>query len=275
MFSDPSPKRLDSDNNLLFKICQILSGTVVGTDSSSVSGAVADNAAETENPIPVAGKAVTSASYAPAYADGDRATLAVDKTSGGLLTHSRQLTAATDVVSAAGDIAHDAADSGSPVKIGGKAYSAANDGPTAVSDSDRVNAYFDTNGRLRVVNMGQGLITYLSAAARTSTPAAQSVQFNTVARGVTIFINVTAVTATPDLVVTLEATDPVATTVVTPLLVSASIVTTGLYRLTLYPGIAPVANVAASDVLPRTWRIKAVHGDADSITYSIYAILQM
>ena len=40
----------------------------------------------------------------------------------------------------AGDIAHDAADSGNPVKIGGKAASSA---PTAVTAADRVNAYFD------------------------------------------------------------------------------------------------------------------------------------
>lgn len=43
-----------------------------------------------------------------------------------------------------GDIAHDAADSGSPVKIGGKAASAQ---PTAVSANDRVNAWLDLNGR--------------------------------------------------------------------------------------------------------------------------------
>lgn len=44
-----------------------------------------------------------------------------------------------------GDVAHDAADSGNPVKIGGKAATSA---PTAVTNGDRVNAYFDTNGRL-------------------------------------------------------------------------------------------------------------------------------
>jgi hypothetical protein len=47
--------------------------------------------------------------------------------------------------SAAGDIAHDAADSGNPIKVGGKAASSA---PTAVSAGDRVDAYFDLNGKL-------------------------------------------------------------------------------------------------------------------------------
>ena len=45
-------------------------------------------------------------------------------------------------------IAHDAADSGDPLKVGGKASTTA---PTAVSVGDRVNAWFDLNGRL-VVN---------------------------------------------------------------------------------------------------------------------------
>ncbi len=49
-----------------------------------------------------------------------------------------------------GDVAHDAADAGSPIKLGGKASVAA---PTAVSTGDRVNAWFDLNGRL-VVNVG-------------------------------------------------------------------------------------------------------------------------
>lgn len=43
-----------------------------------------------------------------------------------------------------GDIAHDAADSGNPVKIGGKALTA---DPTAVATGDRVNALFDKLGK--------------------------------------------------------------------------------------------------------------------------------
>lgn len=44
-----------------------------------------------------------------------------------------------------GDIAHDAADSGNPIKIGGRAKTSI---PVAVADGDRVNAYFDKYGRL-------------------------------------------------------------------------------------------------------------------------------
>lgn len=61
----------------------------------------------------------------------------------------------------AGDVAHDAADSGNPLKVGGKAHTSA---PTAVANGDRVNAYFDANGRL---------VTSL-ASRRQSTPVALS-----------------------------------------------------------------------------------------------------
>jgi hypothetical protein len=45
-----------------------------------------------------------------------------------------------------GDVAHDFADSGSPVKIGGKASA----GPTAVASNDRVNAWFGPRGQIVV-----------------------------------------------------------------------------------------------------------------------------
>lgn len=43
-----------------------------------------------------------------------------------------------------GNVAHDAADSGSPLKAGGKAVSTV---PTSVASGDRVDAYFDVTGR--------------------------------------------------------------------------------------------------------------------------------
>src|SRR5687768_3989354 len=51
---------------------------------------------------------------------------------------------------AAGDIAHDAADSGSPIKTGGKALTA---DQTAVATADRTNALFDVLGK-QVVHVG-------------------------------------------------------------------------------------------------------------------------
>jgi hypothetical protein len=51
----------------------------------------------------------------------------------------------------AGDVAHDSADSGNPIKIGGKARQT---NPTAVADGDRVDAMFDDVGR-QVTILGQ------------------------------------------------------------------------------------------------------------------------
>lgn len=51
-------------------------------------------------------------------------------------------------------IAHDAVDSGNPHKIGGRASSSA---PTAVASGDRVNAYFDTVGRLAIFDGGTSI----------------------------------------------------------------------------------------------------------------------
>lgn len=48
-------------------------------------------------------------------------------------------------VSSSGNVAHDAADSGNPVKIGGKANTSL---PSAVAASDRVDGMFDVYGRL-------------------------------------------------------------------------------------------------------------------------------
>lgn len=59
----------------------------------------------------------------------------------------RDLTSASDSVAVVGNVAHDAADSGNPVKIGGKARTSA---PTAVANGDRVDAYFDSAGRQAV-----------------------------------------------------------------------------------------------------------------------------
>lgn len=43
-----------------------------------------------------------------------------------------------------GNVAHDAADSGNPIKVGGKGLDSA---PTAVTNADRVDAFFDRQGR--------------------------------------------------------------------------------------------------------------------------------
>lgn len=64
-----------------------------------------------------------------------------------------QATASNLNAQVVGEIANDAADSGNPIKIGGKGYGAK---PTAVTADDRVNAYLDREGRQIVRPWGAG-----------------------------------------------------------------------------------------------------------------------
>lgn len=110
-----------------------------------------------------------------------------------------------------------------------------------------------------------------ASAARTAT--ADSSDFtNPDARGLHLIIDVTSVTLTPSVVFTISGKDPLSGKYYT-LLTSAAITATGTTVLKLYPGLTAAANTVASDVLPRTWRVTATHGDTDSITFSVSANL--
>lgn len=114
--------------------------------------------------------------------------------------------------------------------------------------------------------------TALASAARTATTNSSDLT-NYDARGVRVWVNVTAVTDTPSITVSIQDKDPISGTY-TSILTSAAITGVSLTRLTVYPGMTAAANVAASEPLPRTWRVAATHADADSITYSVgYALI--
>jgi hypothetical protein len=54
--------------------------------------------------------------------------------------------------------------------------------------------------------------------------------------------------------------------------VTASITTTGLVALAIYPGATVVANAAVSYPLPRTWRLAwTIGGTTPSFTFSVGA----
>lgn len=114
------------------------------------------------------------------------------------------------------------------------------------------------------------------SAARTATPAA--VTFNcTGASGLVVVIDVTAFSATPSVVFTIKGihypSGPTSTPIKWTLLTSAAITGTGTTALTVHPAITNAANVAASALVPQAVEILPTHGDSDSITYSVTAIL--
>lgn len=128
------------------------------------SGDVANDAADAGNPVKIGGRVNTV--MAALGSSGDRVDANFD-------TYGRQF----GVV--CGDRAHDAVETAVdyPVKIGGKAQSAI---PSAVANNDRVNAYFDLNGRLVTVATGDvahdavdsGSPVKIGGKASTSTPTA-------------------------------------------------------------------------------------------------------
>lgn len=81
-------------------------------------------------------------------------------------------------------------------------------------------------------------------------------------------IDVTAATATPSVVFTIQGVEPISGNVYT-ILASAAITGTGTTVLRVHPSLTAAANTIAKDILPMAINIAAVHGDADSITYSI------
>lgn len=109
-------------------------------------------------------------------------------------------------------------------------------------------------------------VSILASAARTT---AQAVTFtNHNGRGVHVVLDVTAITDTPSLTLTIEGQDAVSGKYYTILTGTAvSTVSTNVYKV--YPGIAAAANAAASDIVPRNGRISVAVADADSATYSI------
>jgi hypothetical protein len=108
-----------------------------------------------------------------------------------------------------------------------------------------------------------------ASAARTATPTA--VEFSTYrARGLRIVFDVTAVTATPLLTLTIDGKDNLSGKYFN-LLTSAVIGTAVTTVFAIAPGITVAANLSAAAHLPDTCRLTVSHGDADSATYTVSA----
>lgn len=107
--------------------------------------------------------------------------------------------------------------------------------------------------------------TILASAARTAT---NNTQVTHAGIGGKIIIDVTAATATPSVVFTIQGIDPASLGAFT-ILASAAITGTGTTILTIHPFATASANVAVNDFLPENFNVNAVHSDTDSITYSV------
>lgn len=105
-----------------------------------------------------------------------------------------------------------------------------------------------------------------ASVARTATPTAA--EFNADGHhGLHLVIDVTAASATPSVVPTIDFYDDLSGKWAN-LLTGAAITATGTTVLKIYPGIAAVANASASDCIHGRMRLVCTHADADSVTYS-------
>lgn len=112
------------------------------------------------------------------------------------------------------------------------------------------------------------LITLAAQGAGTLVSADQD---NPGGRGVQLVVDITAQTGTPTTTVTIEGKDPVSGKYYT-LLVSTALAAVATTLMTVYPGTVVVANLAASYMMPRTWRVKAVvGGGTPAVTATIAA----
>lgn len=110
--------------------------------------------------------------------------------------------------------------------------------------------------------------TYLASEARTATPTKVDKTVPKGVRGMRVTIDATAVTATPSLTCTIQAKDAVSGKYST-LLASTAIATISTTTLLVYPDATAAANLVANLPVGSIVAIDCVHGDADSITYSV------
>lgn len=109
--------------------------------------------------------------------------------------------------------------------------------------------------------------TIAASAARTATFTSDDFQNIDSAKGGHLIVDVTAGTGF-NLTPKIQGKDSVSGKYY-DLLIGVAITATGTTVLKIYPGIAVSPNVAASDILPRTWRVVVTAADATSATYSV------
>jgi len=110
--------------------------------------------------------------------------------------------------------------------------------------------------------------------ARTATPTAAELVNDRRLRfeGLVVVIDCTAATSSPSVVFTIQGYDQASGKAYT-ILASSAITGTGTTVLRVHPDLTASANAIAKDVIPAHFKITAVHGNSDSITYSVGASL--
>jgi hypothetical protein len=88
------------------------------------------------------------------------------------------------------------------------------------------------------------------------------------ARGISAYLDVTAVPGVDTVTLAIDVKDQASGKYV-QVAAAAARVATGTDRLTVYPGITVAANVALSDVVGDIYRVRVVHSAASNFTYTV------
>ena len=107
----------------------------------------------------------------------------------------------------------------------------------------------------------------LASAARTAATTTSPDIVNSNYAGIHLIMNTSAYTSgnfTP----TIQGKDPISGTYYS-ILVGAAVSATGIQIIKVYPGIATAANGAASDFMPRIWRVSVAGASSPVATFSI------
>jgi hypothetical protein len=117
-------------------------------------------------------------------------------------------------------------------------------------------------------------VILLPSAARTA-QASTADFINPGSRGIYVWLNVTAASGTGGLQVKVQAKDPASGAYSSLHASPTAIIATGQNIYVLYPSGTVITGTSTSynAVLPRTWRVTVLVGDASSYTYSVGASL--
>lgn len=221
----------------------------------------------------------------------------------GAVTYDTETVIASNV---AGDTAAGASDSGNPVKVGGKYNSTKptltngqrgdlqlgsrgaasvqlylHDSATALADTtvtDGQSPAAAVNGKaipllfngttwdLQRGNVDTAALINASGATTSQTGTDQT---NYNARGVKVVLDMTNA-GTGSVTITIQGKDAASGKYYT-LLAGAAVTSNSTNTYTVYPGITAAANVSASDVLPRVWRVITTANNANATTYTVGA----